>query len=99
MVPVRRQGRLQLAARHANGVTSADANDLQIWRRNPAPRLRLPDEDQGADQAWVQESEIRDLDGGHQRLQRRLLGGPGLQFVQRQLISRSLAALLATRND
>ena len=37
-----------------------------------------PDEDPGADQARLQESEIRDLDGSHQRLQGRLLGRPGL---------------------
>ena len=57
---------------------SADPDDVQIRRRNPAPRLRLSDEDPGADQARLQESEIRDLDGSHQRLQGRLLGRPGL---------------------
>ena len=45
-----------------------------------------PDEDPGADKARIQESEIRDLDGSHQRLQGRLLGRPGLQFVQRELM-------------
>ena len=64
---------------------SADADDVQIRRRDSAPRLRLPDEDSRADQARIQKSEIRDLDGGHQRLQGRLLGRSGLQFVQREL--------------
>ena len=61
-----------------DGAASADPDDVQIRRRNPAPRLWLSDEDQGADQARLQESEIRDLDGSHQRLQGRLLGRPGL---------------------
>ena len=63
---------------------SADPDDVQIRRRDPAARLRLPDEDPGADQARLQEPEIRDLDGSHQRLQGRLLGRPGVQFVQRE---------------
>ena len=85
LVPVRRQGRLQLAARHGDGAASADPDDVQIRRRDPAARLWFSDEDPGADQARLQESEIRDLDGSHQRLQGRLLGRPGLQFVQWEL--------------
>ena len=57
---------------------SADPDDVQVRRRNPAARLWLSDEDPGADQARLQESEIRGLDGSHQRLQGRLLGRPGL---------------------
>src|ERR1700682_5324395 len=77
--------RLQQPARHGDGAASADPDDVQIRRRNPAAGLWLSDEDQGADKTRIQESEIRDLDGGHQRLQGRLLGRPGLQFVQREL--------------
>ena len=57
---------------------SADPDVVQIRRPDPAPRLRLPDEDPGADQTRIQESEICDVDGGHQRLQGRLLGRPGI---------------------
>ncbi len=85
LVPVRRQGRLQLAARHGDGAAPADPDDVQIRRRDPAAGLWLSDEDPGADQARLQESEIRAVDGSHQRLQGRLLGRPGLQFVQREL--------------
>ena len=56
----------------------ADPDDLQVRRRDPAARLRFSDEDPGADQARLQESEIRDVDGSHQRLQGRLLGRPGV---------------------
>ena len=73
-----RQGRLQLTAGYAHRAASADPDDVQVRRRNPPPRLWLPDEDQGADQARFQESEIRDVDGSHQRLQGRLLGRPGI---------------------
>ena len=41
LVPVRRQGRLQLAARHAHRAASADPDDVQIRRQNPAAGLRL----------------------------------------------------------
>src|SRR4030081_2410259 len=63
LVPVRRFRWLQQPARYADRAASADADELQIRRRNPAAGLWLSDEDQGADQARVQESEIRDLDG------------------------------------
>ena len=78
LVPVRRQGRLQFAARHGDRAACADPDDLQVRRRDPAARLRFSDEDQGADKTRLQESEIRDVDGSHQRLQGRLLGRPGV---------------------
>ena len=78
LVPVRRCRRLQQPARHGERAASADPDVVQIRRRNPAARLRLSDEDPGADQTRLQESEIRDLDGSHQRLQGRLLGRPGV---------------------
>ena len=78
LVPVRRQGRLQFAARHGDRAARADPDDVQVRRRDPAARLRLSDENPGADKTRLQESEIRDLDGSHQRLQRRLLGRPGV---------------------
>src|SRR5882757_5817779 len=78
LVPVRRQGRLQLAARHAQRAACADPDDVQIRRRDFAAGLRLSDEDPGADQTRLQESEVCDLDGSHQRLQGRFLGRPGL---------------------
>src|SRR5205823_9775775 len=78
LVPVRRQGWLQLAARHGDRAACADPDDVQVRRRDPAPRLWFSDEDQGADQARLQESEIRDVDGSHQRLQGWLLGRPGV---------------------
>ena len=56
----------------------ADPDDLQVRRRDPAACLRLSDEDPCADQARLQEPEIRDVDGSHQRLQGRLLGRPGV---------------------
>ena len=62
----------------AHRAASADPDDVQVRRRDPAARLWLSDEDPGADQARLQESEIRDLDGSHQRLQGRLLGRPGI---------------------
>ena len=51
---------------------------VQVRRRDFAARLWLSDEDQGADKTRLQESEIRDVDGSHQRLQGRLLGRPGV---------------------
>src|ERR1700743_2950462 len=51
----------------------------------PDARLRFSDEDPDSDEAGLQESEIRGLDGSHQRLQGGILGGPGLQFVQWKL--------------
>ena len=78
LVPVRRFRRLQLTARHGERAASADPDVVQIRRRDPAAHLRLSDEDPGADKARLQESEIRDLDGSHQRLQGRLLGRPGV---------------------
>src|SRR5216683_246524 len=85
LVPVCGFRRLQLTARHGHRAASADPDVVQIRRRNPAPRLWFSDEDPGADKTRLQESEICDLDGSHQRLQGRLLGRPGLQFVQRKL--------------
>jgi DMSO/TMAO reductase YedYZ molybdopterin-dependent catalytic subunit len=70
--------RLQQPAGHGDRAASADPDDLQVRWRNPAAQVRLPDEDPGSDQARLQESKVRGLDGGHQRLQGRLLGGPGL---------------------
>ena len=49
------------------------------------PRLRLSDEAAHADQARLQESEAHPGDVRHQHLSRRLLGGPGVQLVRRQL--------------
>src|SRR6266571_6412317 len=71
--------------RHADRAASADPDDLQVRRRDPAAQLRLPDEGAHADQARLQESEIRDGDGGHGQISRRVLGGPGLQLVQWKL--------------
>src|SRR6266851_262577 len=85
LVPVRGFRWLQLTARHGQRAASANPDVVQIRRRNTAPRLWFSDEDPGADQTRLQESEICDLDGSHQRLQGRLLGRPGLQFVQRKL--------------
>ena len=62
----------------ADRAACADPDDLQVRRRDPAARLRFSDEDPGADQTRLQESEIRDVDGSHQRLQGRLLGRPGV---------------------
>ncbi len=78
LVPVRRYRRLQLAARHGDGAASADPDDVQIRGRDLAEGLWLSDENPGADQTRLQESEIRGLDGSHQRLQGRLLGRPGV---------------------
>ena len=65
-------------ARHAHRAASADPDDLQVRRRDPAARLRVPDEDPRSDKTRLQEPEIRALDGSHQRLQGRLLGGSGI---------------------
>ena len=48
LVPVCGFRRLQLAAGHGDGAASADPDDVQIRRRNPAAGLRLSDEDPGA---------------------------------------------------
>ena len=42
LVPVRRRRRLQLAARHGHRAASADPDDLQVRRRDPAAGLWLP---------------------------------------------------------
>ena len=57
LVPVRR-GLFQ-HHRHADRAASADPDDVQVRRQDPAARLRLPDEDPDADQARLQEPEIR----------------------------------------
>ena len=80
--------------RHADRAASADADDVQVRQQDPAARLRLPDEDPHSHQARLQESEIRGGDGSHQHRQRRLLGKPGLQLVQRAC---SAAAALTSR--
>ena len=58
---------------------------FQVRRRDPAAQVRLPDEGADADQARLQESQARDGDRRHRQISRRLLGGPGLQLVQRGL--------------
>ncbi len=66
---------------------SADPDDLQVRRRDPAAQVRLPDEGADADQARLQESETRGGDGCHRQISRRILGGSGIQLVQRDLIA------------
>ena len=56
---------------------------LQFDGADPAAQVRLPDEGADADQARLQESQARDGDRRHRQISRRLLGGPGLQLVQR----------------
>src|SRR6201993_3381452 len=73
--------------RHADRAASTDPDDLQVRRRDPAAQVRLPDEGAAADQAWLQESEARDGDGCHRQASRRILGGSGIQLVQRDLIA------------
>src|SRR6516225_9177161 len=73
--------------RHADRAASADPDDLQVRRRDPAAQVRIPDEGADADQARLQESETLDGDGGHRQVSRRILGGSGIQLVQRDLIA------------
>ena len=46
--------------RHADRAASADADDVQVRRRDPAAQVRLPDEDPHPDQARLQEPQVRD---------------------------------------
>ena len=59
LVPLRR-GLFQ-HHRHGDGAASTDADDVQVRRRDSAAQLRLPDEVPHADQARLQESEVRHL--------------------------------------
>ena len=49
-----------IAARHGDRAASADPDDVQVRRRDPAARLRLSDEDPRADKTRLQEPEVRD---------------------------------------
>ena len=60
LVPLRR-GLFHLD-RHGDRAASADADDVQVRRRDPAAQVRFPDEGADADQARLQESQARDGD-------------------------------------
>src|SRR5215470_16669443 len=73
--------------RHADGAASANANDPGLRWRHPADQVRFSNAHSHSDQARLQEPQARDWTDRAQQLHRRLLGGSGLQLVQRPLIS------------
>src|SRR5262245_48456918 len=79
-----RRGLFQLH-RYGDGATSADAVDLQVRRKNPAAEIWLSHALAHSDQARLQKSQACHRARCPQQLHRRLLGGSGLQLVQRSL--------------
>src|SRR5690606_3651484 len=79
------RGRLLHQHRHGDRAASADADDADLRRSDPAGAVRLSDEAADADQARLQESQAYPGNFRHQCLSGRLLGRPGIQLVRRQL--------------
>src|SRR5207302_10938301 len=82
--------------RHGDRTPSADASDLQVRGPGPSAEIWFSNETPDPHQARLQEPQAHHVDVRQQRVSRRVLGGPVLQLVQRQLMKPLEIAALAT---